>query len=216
MARCFMTSVEFPVEKGYVLNRTAVYRLLRALRKRSESLERLVTQLSPLDDPHDKGSGGTARNRGKQHRMICKAVADALGQAYPEIELFLSWPALLARNLRDRMRLLKEHPIYGASLSGMPDDDLVPLAKLGQQVVRLIDPHRKLPPRAMVAIKAGICVRHRADTANEIAKRIRSTISGGGDLVALGVAEEEHKPVRASLMLVMGAAPPKPSSHEGH
>lgn len=215
MARCFLTGVEFRVEEGHVLNRTDAHRLLRALRKRSESLERLVAQLSPLDDPAAEGSRVTTHTRGKQHRMICKAVADALAQAYPEIELFLSWPALLARNLRDRMRLLKEHPIYGTSLSGLPDKELVPLAKLGQQVVHLIDPHRKLSPRAMVAIKAGICVRHRAESAREVAALIRSTICGNGDLGALGVAEEEHKPVRTSLMLVIGVPPQNPSSHDG-
>lgn len=215
MARCFLTGVEFRVEEGHVLNRSDAYRLLRTLRKRSESLERLLAQLSPLDELPSDHPRGTKHARGKQHRMICKALADALGQAYPEIELFLSWPALLARNLGDRMRLLKEHPIYGASISGLPDKELVPLAKLGQQVVRVIDPRRELSPRAMVAIKAGICVRHRAESANEIAASIRSTILGNGDLATLGVPDEEHKSVRANLMRVMCAPPPNLSSHEG-
>ena len=51
MARCFLTGVEFRVEDGYVLNRGDAYRLLRTLRNRCESLERLIAQLSPLDEP---------------------------------------------------------------------------------------------------------------------------------------------------------------------
>jgi hypothetical protein len=146
--------------------------------------------------------------------MICKAVADALTLAYPEIELFLAWPALLARNLTHRMRLLKEHPLYGASISALRDEELMPLAKLGQQVVRLIDPRRELSPRVGLAIKAGICVRHRAESANEIAASIRSTILGGGDLAALGVPEAEHGAVRSSLMRAVGAPPRNAVGHE--
>jgi hypothetical protein len=214
MARCFLTGVEFRVEDGHVLNRTDAYRLLRTLRRRSESLDRLLAQLSPLDEPVAEDPRVMARTRGRQHRMICKAVAGALAQAYPEIELFLSWPALLARGLKDRMRLLKEHPLYGASISALSDEDLVAAAKLSQQVVRLIDPRRELPHRARLAIKAGICVRHRAESAKEIAALIRSTISRNGDLAALGVPEEEHEPVRANLMRVVCTPPRNPSSHE--
>lgn len=208
MARCFLTGVEFRVEDGYLLNRSDACRLLRTLRKRAESLERLLAQLSPFDKPAVGGPGA----RGRQHRMICKAVADALAQVYPEIELFLSWPALCARNLRDRMRVLKEHPLYGASISGLPDQELAPVAKLSRQVLRLIDPRREFSRRAELAIKAGVCIRHRTENATSIAALIRSTILGNGDLTALGVPVEQHDALRASLTRVLGAPPAGPSA----
>lgn len=213
MARCFLTGVEFRVEDGHVLNRSDAYRLLRTFRKRAESLERLIAQLSPLDKPAADDSRAMKRIGGKQHRMICKAVADALAQAYPEIELFLSWPALLARNVKDRMRILEKHPLYGASIAGLADEELVPVAKLSREVLCLIDPRRELSPAVQVAIKAGICIHHRNKSALEIVASIRSTISGNGDLAALGVPEEEHDLVRGSLVRALCALPRGPSNH---
>ncbi len=208
MARCFLTGVEFRVENGHVLNRSDAYRLLRTLRKRAENLERLLAQLSPLDKPAADDARAMKRAGGRQHRMICKTVADVLAQAYPEIELFLSWPALFTRNVRDRMRVLKEHPLYGTAVSGLPEEELVPVAKLSRQVLRLIDPNRELSPSVQVALKAGVCIRHRAKSATEIAALIRTTTSGNGDLAALGVPQEECDAVRASLMRVLARIPP--------
>ena len=213
MARCFLTGVEFRVADGHVLNRSGAYHLLRALRNRAESLERLIAQLSPLDKPVADDTRAMKRPRGRRHRMICKAVADALAQAYPEIELFLSWPALLTRNAKDRMRLLNEHPLYGGSISALPDEELVPVANLGREVLRLIDPRRELPHGMQVVLNAGICIRHRTKNAIEIAALIRSTISASGDLAALGVPEQEVDLVRASLLRVLCAPSCSQSSH---
>ena len=199
MARCFLTGVEFRVEDGYVLNRGDAYRLLRTLRNRCESLERLIAQLSPRDEPTAERRAGTATRARKQHRMICKAVADALGQAYAEVRLFLPWPAFLSRNVIERMRILKEHPLYGASLAAMPEDDLVQVADLGRAVLRLIDPKRELPLDVQNALKLGICVRHRETCAADIATSIRSVIFENGDLTSLGVPAPEHEAVRSSL-----------------
>ena len=214
MARCFLTGVEFRVDDGHVLNRSAAYRLLRTLRKRAESLERLIAQLSPLDKPTADDSRAMQRTGGRQHRMICKAVADALALACPEIELFLSWPALLTRNVKERMHVLKEHPLYGTVISALPDEELVPVAKLSREVLRLIDPRRELSQGVQMALKAGTCMRHRTKSATQIAALIRSTISANGDLAALGVPEEEHDLVRGSLMRVLCAGPRSASSHE--
>ena len=210
MARCFMTGVEFRVEDGYVINRTDACRLLRTLRKRAEGLERVLAQLSPLDTPAaDRSSGKGARR--SQHRMVCKAVAGALAHACPEIELFLSWTALCARNIEARMQLLREHPLYGPSISCLHHDELAPVTNLGQQVLRLIDPRRELSRRAQFAIRAGICMLHRAESATQVATLIRSTVFGKGDLTRLGVPPEEHDPVRASLTRVLCVQPPRPS-----
>lgn len=205
MARCFLTGVEFRVEEGHVLHRSDAYRLLRMFRRRSESLERLITQFSPLDEPSAENMRLIKRKARKQHRMICKGVADALAQAYPEIELFLSWPELQTRNTMARMRALSGHPVYGESISGLPDEELASVARLARDVLRLIDPRRELPIAAQMAVRAGICIRHRTKGSAEILELIRSAISENGALVALGVPEEAHELVRAALMPMLCA-----------
>ena len=99
MVRCFMTGVEFPLEKGFVLNRREAYDLLNALKDRIGVLRRVIDQLSPLDD-QDNGAGvSLARRSGfasKKHRLVCKAVADAIAPGFPEIELFQNWPTYRA------------------------------------------------------------------------------------------------------------------------
>lgn len=214
MACCFLTGVEFRLEDGRVLNRVEAYRLLRTLRNRTESLERLVAQLSPIDKPSVGGPSVIKRARGRRHRMICKAVADALAREHPEVELFLSWTALCDRDVKERLRLLEQHPMYGASIAGLPDEELAPLAALSRQVLGLIDPDRELSYGAQLAIKAGICLRHRTESAAAIASLIRSTILGNGDLVALGVPAEGDDPVRKSLTRVLSASRSSPPDDE--
>ena len=213
MARCFLTGVEFRVHDGHVLNRSDAYRLLRTLRTRAESLERLIAQLSPLDEPPTDTARFRKRAGGRQQRMICRAVAEALAHAHPEIELFLSWPALLARNAQDRMRMLKEHPLYGEGISSLVDGEVIPLETLSREVLGLIDPRRELTRGVQMAIRAGICIRYRTESATQIATLIRSTISGNEDLTVLGVPAQECDRVRASLLRILHA-PTRSSSHE--
>ncbi|MDP2817716.1 MAG: hypothetical protein Q8O29_05450 [Polaromonas sp.] len=107
MVHCFLTGVQFPLEDGFVLSRREAHDLLYVLNDRAASLKRVIDQFSPLDgaegnmatDRLSQG-GGVAR---RKHRLVCKAVADALAPGFPEIKLFLAWPeyhsrALLRRN----------------------------------------------------------------------------------------------------------------------
>lgn len=199
MARCYLTGVEFFVQDGYVLNRGDAQHLLRTLKRRSESLERLITQLAPLDDVAIDNARASSRRNRRQYRMICKAVADALGGAYPETELCLPWPSLLARGIRDRMRLLQQHPLYAQSIRELPDQKLLLVASLGRHVMNLIDPHRELPHQVRLAITVGICVQHHDESATTIAARLRSAIAENADLLRLGVPEEERDVVRVAL-----------------
>ena len=211
MARCFFTSVEFRVEDGQVLNRADAYRLLRLLRNRYESLERLITQLSPLDTSVETATHFPKHSGGARHRMLCKAVAEALAPAYPEIELFIAWPALLARNVRERMRLLKDHPLYGVAIAGLSDDDLVTVANLGRQVLRSIDPRRELPHAASLAIKIGICARHRMQSAAHISRLIRCAVIQNDDLAQLGVPDEVLTMLREGLARIISPAALQPA-----
>jgi hypothetical protein len=202
MARCFLTGVEFYVKDGYVLNRGDAYRLLRMLKRRVENLEGLIAQLSPYDKPNASNTATRKHRKHRLHRMVCKGVADALVHAYPETELLISWPALLDRDIKQRMLLLKDHQLYGASIAGLTGEELSTVAKLGRSVLQLIDPHYKLPYDIRLAISAGICVRHQAKRANEIVALIHSMILGNEGMTELGLPEEAHDPVRSALMRI--------------
>lgn len=97
MAKCFVTGVELPIEETYLLDIGPAFRALRDLRQRAASLERLVEQLSPLDDVEvynpQKHETITRKNR----RLISPSVANALSDAYPEEKLFVTWPEWRSR-----------------------------------------------------------------------------------------------------------------------
>lgn len=100
MVRCYLTGVEFALEDAYVLHRRDVHDHLARLHDRVSSLQRLIAQLSPLDvDEPSPSSGPSGPNvpPRRRHRLVCKAVADALSPGYPEITPFLSWPEYQAR-----------------------------------------------------------------------------------------------------------------------
>jgi len=106
MVRCFLTGVEFPLQKAFVLNRRDARDLLGALKDRIASLQRVIDQLSPLD-AQEVTPFRQAHKSGfvpKKHRLVCKAVADALAPGFPEIELFQSW-----LEYRSRVRRTVQH-----------------------------------------------------------------------------------------------------------
>lgn len=95
MVRCFLTGAQFPIEEAFVLNRREAHALLDALKDRVASLRRLIDQLSPLDEEDNNAGLGHARPSAyvrKKHRLVSRAVADALAPGCPEIRLFLDWP----------------------------------------------------------------------------------------------------------------------------
>lgn len=84
---CFLTGVQFHLDQAFVLNRREARDLLDALKKRVASLQRVIEQLSPLDDA-DAGTAAALTSRAgfapRRHRLVCKAVADALAPGFPE------------------------------------------------------------------------------------------------------------------------------------
>ncbi len=122
MVRCFLTGVQFTIAEGFVLNRREAHELLYSLKDRAASLQRVIEQLSPLDEedtgnrPIRSGRAGFVR---KRHRLVCKAVADALAPGCPEIRLFLDWPAY-----RAQVRLavgVNIHPVGEFAAPTLPD-----------------------------------------------------------------------------------------------
>jgi hypothetical protein len=91
MAKCFLTGIEVPLDKAYLLDRGAAQRALRNLRQRIAAVERLVSQLGPKDDvPVFDPKSKTTRTR-SERRLVCPTVATALSSCYPEAPLFVSW-----------------------------------------------------------------------------------------------------------------------------
>lgn len=96
MVCCFMTGVQVSLEQAYVLNRREARDLLVVLKDRLAGLRRVIEQFSPLDDQDGYVDVPAAVRTGfapKKHRLVCKAVAEALAPGFPEIKLFMEWPA---------------------------------------------------------------------------------------------------------------------------
>ena len=99
MAHCYLTGVQVCLENAFVLNRREARELLEVIKDRAASLRRVIEQLSPLDDQDEQVGVPAARRASfapKKHRLVCKAVADALAPGFPEIRLFQEWPAYQA------------------------------------------------------------------------------------------------------------------------
>lgn len=91
MAKCFMTGVELPIEKTYLLDVGEAHRALKHLRQRTASVERLIGQLGALDDVEIYDAKKHANITRKDKRLICESIAKALAEVYPEKTLFVSW-----------------------------------------------------------------------------------------------------------------------------
>lgn len=199
MALCFLTGVHFPLEEGHVLNRREAHHLLRTLKDRVGSLQHLIDEFAVLDEASDQQFAGAGPPSRKRHRMVCKAVAEALAPGYPEIKLILRWPDYLAYTRLREFRSLRDHPLYGSAIAALTDDALLKASALGNRVLRMLDPRRELPPRICVAIKAGICVKHHTVSPAELVRLIRTAIFENRGLKDLGVPEEEQEHLLASL-----------------
>lgn len=116
MIHCFLTGVEFGLEDAFVLNRRQAHDLLDTLKDRVASLRRVIDQLSPLDEIN--GNAAVARSgcrdfAPRKHRLVCKAIADALAPGFPEIRLFLPWPEYRTQARRASRRKPRRDPLFG-------------------------------------------------------------------------------------------------------
>ena len=106
MAKCFITGVELPLEETYVLNISSAHKAFRSLKHRLESVERLIEQLSPVDDVEFYDAKKREMIMKKNRRLVSPIVAKALSTAYPEGNLFFSWTDWLAK--RQKIKKLRE------------------------------------------------------------------------------------------------------------
>jgi len=125
MVHCFLTGVQFRLEDAFVLNRRDAHDLLYAFQDRVASLRRVIDQFSPLDDEDGNAATDQSRRSGsarKKHRLVCKAVADALAPGFPEIRLFLAWPEYLSR-ARLRRAAENGNPPEQSAVSALSEDE---------------------------------------------------------------------------------------------
>jgi hypothetical protein len=130
MVRCFLTGVEFPLQKAFVLNRRGARDLLAALKDRVACLQRVIEQLAPLDARESKPFGRAHKSAfaPKKHRLVCKAVADALAPGFPEIELFESWLEYRSRVRRAALHGVQDELVPNIA-TAVPDAQNAPAAE---------------------------------------------------------------------------------------
>lgn len=200
MVHCYLTGVQFPLDEGYVLNRREAHGLLVALKDRIASLQRIVDQLSPLDDVDTSRQRGRMPPARKSHRLVCKALAEALAPGYPEIRLFIPWRQYRVHARLTEFHSLRGHPRFGDAIDKLDDDELLRAADLGIAVLRVLDPCRELPHKARLAIKAATCIRHRTLRAPDLLRLMRDAMAGAEAHEVLGLTEDELE----SLSVVPG------------
>lgn len=126
MVHCFMTGVECRFEDAFVLNRRQARELLDTLKDRTASLRRVIDQLSPLDEQEPNEAVPAARRARfapKKHRLVCKAVADALAPGFPEVSLFMTWPQYQAHSRQTVRQPAHRPPEEPAAATAMPDHE---------------------------------------------------------------------------------------------
>ncbi len=190
MVHCFLTGVGLSMDQAFVLNRREARELLALLNERMTSLQRVIAQFGPLDDEDlatRRGAGPRSAQRRKHHRLVCQAVAVAMAQGFPEIELFQSWPAHRAGVQAVLDRSLRSHPVHGSAIQDLDEKTVRDGVKLGQAVLRLLDPQRLLRHRTRVAICAAACLQPLEYSPEEVVRMIRAAASGSGDPLSLGL-----------------------------
>ena len=110
MIRCYLTGVQIPIENAMMLNRREALNQLTALREQLTSLQRTVDQFSPMDDMPQAAHPAFAKKKNfasKKHRLVCKAVADALAAAWPGTKMFIAWGEYTAQVRVAKQRQLR-------------------------------------------------------------------------------------------------------------
>jgi len=193
---CFLTGVQIHIDQGYVLNRRAARELLGKLEERAASLRRLIDQLSPLDEAVIDPLASPWQKKGavrRKHRLICKAVADAIGPGYPEAKLFLQWTEYRANS-----QVVARRGIQQVAPTVRPDDMVMQDAeKTGRLVLDILDPERSLTADLRQAITFGACVKLRSQAPDAIAKQVRTVAMNGDDPTALGLTASDCVALRA-------------------
>lgn len=217
VVRCFLTGVQVPLESAFVLNRREARALLAALSDRVTSLRRLIDQFAPLDVVESEPNPGLARQSGlarRKHRLVCKAVADAMSPGYPEIHLFLEWPKYQDQARVTTLGSLRGQSRFSEAIKKLDDEALRAADRLAHKVLNQLDPNRGLPKKVRLAICGVVCARHRSAQAVTVTRMIRDAATGAGDATALGLEAHELAAVRQLLLQAKGAGRDEPATQK--
>jgi hypothetical protein len=218
MVHCFFTGVETTLLEARVLNRRAARDLLDELRDKVAGLQRIVMQTAPMDDAvEEKFWPGSPRFQAapKRHRLVCKAVADAMAAGFPEIELFITWEQYVKQSKKTVVKGFREHPALGEAAKRVDDDALLYAGKKGRRVLYLMDHHRVLSANTRQAIGIGSTTLLRPLTAEAIADLICKTAVEFGDPNSVGLTQNQLSEVRALPRVVKAATKPEQSPQGG-
>lgn len=93
MPKCYFTCVELTFEHAFVLDLQVARRALADLRRRLQTLSRLVATLGEADEVDVYSAKHRKHTKVYQKRVVAASVAAALGAVAPEERLFLSYPS---------------------------------------------------------------------------------------------------------------------------
>ena len=218
MARCFLSGVEFELKDGRVLNRRAARDLLDALRDRVAGLQRIVMQTAPMDETvEEKFWPGSPRFQAapKRHRLVCKAVADAMAAGFPEIELFVSWGQYVTQSKKTVVQAIREHPTLGEAAKRVDDDALLYAGKKVRRVLQLLDSARALSANTRQAICMGSTTLLRPLNAEAIVELICKAAAEFGNPDSVGLTEVQLSEIRTLPRVVQMATKPEQSPQGG-
>jgi hypothetical protein len=213
MARCYLTGLEIKLEDSYVLDRSAAQRLLRRLKQRLEVLQRLVDQFGAYDVPADVRKADYQGSR-KDRRILSRVIAESLGAAYPEVQLFIPWTTWRERGRAFWETMLRDHPQYGAQVRGLTGAELNTVISLGRELMGRLSRRFNLSFELRLALLGAVCVRLRHYPIEEILEALDEG-TGAASLAELGLPAHLHSSLRAALGAYRGRRQHSPSSDPG-
>jgi hypothetical protein len=212
MNRCFLTGVEVGFESAHVLNRTVLYRLLRGLKQKAETLERLLEQLGPVDEAIVRRVSGEPPVTKKHRRLVSKAVADVLRQGFGEPELFIPFATLAERARAHSLSQLVSHPLFGPAVRKASPAQLETAVGLAREVAKRLDPKANLPSDILMILQAGICLTLNQQGPDEILGALREALESDRACAAMGVPAELIQRFRDAVAPLFVAQPETPET----
>lgn len=200
MARCYLTGVGIALEEAFVLDLTVAHRVMRELRERLATLERLTAQLGEKDRVTVRHRGAATPHIRQDRRIVSKSVATALAEACSDAELFVPWHAWRARGRALTLSALRRHPDDGSRLDELDDARIEHVLDLAGEVLHRLTPGLTLAPELRDAVTAGICVALEDRSAEEIVATLRHRAAAAEGLGDLGVPAFVEAALRRALL----------------
>lgn len=199
MARCYLTGVGISLDEAFVLDLTVAHRVMRDLRERLTTLERLTAQLGEKDRVTIQRRGSSDSHTRQDRRVVSKSVATALSDACSDAELFTPWGAWRARGRTFALAALRQHPDYALRLRALDDTRLTVVLDLASEVLRRLAPGQTLGPELRDAVTGGVCVTLADHAAEEIVAILRDRAAADADLTSFGVPAHLEPALRRAL-----------------